>query len=535
MAMSASIMTAHALAVYHHNGEALFSGVSFSLEHQITGLVGKNGAGKSVLAGILSQQIQPDAGTVRSSANIGCLAQLTNITQRREMGSVAAFLGLETKLQALARIEHGSCAPEDFELVGDDWEIREVLRARLSAIGLPPDPFQPCQALSGGELIRLQLWQLFEGDYDFLILDEPSNHLDQAGRCWLIQQLHQYCGGVLLISHDRQLLREVDRILELTAEGMCQYGGNYTDYVEEKARQQGAASRALASAENQVTQLRRQHQRSQEKAQQRAVTGKKERRSGSQPKMLLDGKREGAQLSASARKVQFSRQLAAAEQRVSEHKARYVQDKPLQLKVNAAEKRLSAVLDVTQLTLRYGQHAPISFRLTFGDRVHLTGPNGCGKSTLLKTLLGELQPTAGEAHCRASLCYLDQHFSLLDEAQTVLANLQRLCPDYTETELRTMAAGVGFRRQRAELPVGRLSGGERMKVALLVISHQPGETLLLLDEPDNHLDLVAKQMLARALHDHQGPMILVSHDPDFVADVGVQDCLALEPLEKVSP
>ncbi|UTV30621.1 ABC-F family ATP-binding cassette domain-containing protein [Photobacterium atrarenae] len=527
MAIPSPILTAHNLAVFHDNGETLFSDVSFSLELQITGLVGQNGAGKSVLAKILMQQIRPDAGTVHSLARLGCLAQITDAAQRSEMGSVVAFLGLEAKLQALTRIENGSCAPDDFELVGDDWDIRDVLHARLTAIGLPPDPFQPCQALSGGELIRLQLWQLFEGDHDYLILDEPSNHLDQAGRRWLIEQLHQFRGGVLLISHDRQLLQEADHILELTATGVCQYGGNYAVYAEEKLRQQVAAARALSSAENQVAQLRRQYQRSQEKAQQRAVAGKKERRSGSQPKMLLDGKKEAAQLSASARKVQFSRQLAVAEQRVSEHKARHIQDKPQQLKVNAAERRLSVVLDVINLTLPYGQHAPISFRLCYGDRVHLVGPNGCGKSTLLKTLLGDEQPTAGEVHCRANLCYLDQHFSLLDETQSVLANLQRLCPEHTETELRTMAAGVGLRRQRVALPIGRLSGGERMKVALLVISHQPGETLLLLDEPDNHLDLAAKQMLSRALHQYPGPMLLVSHEPDFVAEVGIQGCLVL--------
>lgn len=518
---------AQSLAVFHDNGDALFTNVSFSLEAQITGLVGRNGSGKSVLANILLQEKMPDSGCVVCKAKVGFLPQITQYHEREALGSIADFLHVTDKLHALIRVENGSCEQADFDLVGDDWGAREALCLQLQEMGLPPDPFMSCTRLSGGELTRLMLWQLFSADYDYLILDEPSNHLDRLGRQWLVKQMGSYHGGILLISHDRLLLEHAASIMELTAKGVRHYGGNYSLYAQQKERQQVAIERSVANAEKQVLQIRKQHQRNLEKAQQRAAQGNKARQSGSQPKILLDAMKESAQVSGSARKVQFEQQLSKAEQKAGELKAQQLQTKPQQIVMNHSEKRLSGVLDLLAVQLSYGDSKAINLSLQYGDRLHLTGNNGSGKSTLLKTITGELKPLAGQVKCKAKLCYLDQHFSLLDEGQTVLENLLRLCPDSAQTELRTMAAGVGFRRERVELPVVALSGGERMKIAMLVVSHQQGETLLLLDEPDNHLDIESKQMLAQALCGYRGCIILISHDETFVKDVGWNRSLEL--------
>lgn len=511
---------AQSLAVSHDNGDPLFSNVSFSLGRQITGLVGRNGVGKSVLAGLLLEQEMPDSGQVICNGKIGYLSQLTQYQDRQDLGTIADFLDIAARLKALRRIEKGSCEQADFDLVEDGWGAWDSLCFQLQAMGLPPDPFKQCSSLSGGELTRLMLWQLFRADYDYLILDEPSNHLDRAGRQWLIDQMSGFEGGILLISHDRLLLEYVEEIMELTPKGIRHYGGNYSFYAQQKELQHVAIERSVAN---------------QEKAQQRAVQGNKARQSGSQPKMLLDGMKQSAQLSASARKVQFAQHLSQAEHKASELKAKLIQVKPQQIMINQSEKRVSSVLTLVALQLRYGDSKAINLSLQYGDRLHLTGNNGCGKSTLLKTITGEITPAIGHLNCTTQLCYLDQHFSLLDEQQSVLDNLHQLCPAKTQTELRTMAAGAGFRRERVELPVAALSGGERMKIAMLVVSHQEGETLLLLDEPDNHLDLESKQLLAQALVTYQGSLILISHDDVFVKEIGVNRTLNLAVGKESAP
>jgi len=528
MTLYYSSIYAQSISVFHDNGDTLFTNVSFSLENQITGLAGRNGAGKSVLAKVLLQQKRPDAGSVVCRANIGFLPQLTCGHKHQSLGSIAEFLSVVEKLQALRRVENGSCDPMDFDLVGDDWGAWDDLCLQLHEMGVPPDPFMPCHRLSGGELTRLMLWQLFSADYDFLILDEPSNHLDQLGRQWLIERMRSYHGGILLISHDRQLLDHAACIMELTAEGIRHYGGNYSFYAQQKGLQQAAIDRAVANVEKQVRQIRKQYQRNTEKAQQRAALGNRSRQSGSQPKILLDAKKDSAQRSTAARKVQCEQQLSQVEQKAAGLKAQQSQFRSQQLMINQSEKRLSGVLDLLAVQLCFGLNRVIDLSMQYGDRVHLVGNNGCGKSTLLKTVMGELEPRSGRVVSKVKLCYLDQHFSLLDERQTVLENLQRLCVDNSQSELRTMAASVGFRRDRVNLPAAALSGGEKMKVAMLVVSHQRGDTLLLLDEPDNHLDIESKQMLALALSDYRGSMVLISHDEGFVAEVGINRTLWLE-------
>lgn len=535
MTLHRTSILAQSLSVCHDNGEPLFNNISFSLGRQNTGLVGRNGVGKSVLAGLLLEQKMPDNGQVICNGKIGYLSQLTQYQARQELGTIADFLDIAARLKALRRIEKGSCEQADFDLVEDDWGAWDSLCFQLQAMGLPSDPFKLCSSLSGGELTRLMLWQLFRADNDYLILDEPSNHLDRAGRQWLIDQMGCFEGGILLISHDRLLLEYVEEIMELTPKGIRHYGGNYSFYAQQKELQHAAIERSVANAEKQVLQIRKQHQRNQEKAQQRAVQGNKARQSGSQSKMLLDGMKQSAELSDSARKVQFAQHLSQAEHKASELKTKLMQVKPQQIMINQSEKRVSSVLRLVALQLRYGDSKAINLSLQYGERLHLTGNNGCGKSTLLKTITREITPVTGHLNCTTQLCYLDQHFSLLDEQQSVLDNLHRLCPAKMQTELRTMAAGAGFRRERVELPVAALSGGERMKIAMLVVSHQEGETLLLLDEPDNHLDLESKLLLAQALVTYRGSLILISHDDVFIKEAGVNRTLNLAVGKESAP
>ncbi|KKD00480.1 ATP-binding cassette domain-containing protein [Photobacterium halotolerans] len=516
-----TLLQAQSLTVLLPHGEPLFSDLSLTLDREITALVGRNGCGKSVLAALLSGARQPDEGRVISHAHIACLPQLTEQNDLSALGTVAQALGVDACLQALQRIAAGSCDPVDFEAVGEQWDLPDSLSRQLAALGLPPDPGQSCASLSGGELTRLRLWLCFRSDAELLILDEPSNHLDRYGRAWLSQQITRFQGGILLISHDPSLLKNADRIVELSHTGLTCYGTDFVQYRQQKSHESRLLTAQLSKAKQQISAINRQHQRNEEKAQRRAAAGKRDRHAGSQSTLLLDYQKNAAESAASSRKQQQNQQLEQAQQQLKSLQDKMDSNKPLRFSTRSAAKRSARLLTISELGLLRGQLPAISRTIRYGDKIHLRGSNGIGKSTLLKTLLGELPASSGEVHRHGPLCYLDQHFSLFDLQATLMDNLTRLCPALSVAELRTLAACIGFRRDRVGQPMSTLSGGERMRLAMLVVSHQQQEGVLLLDEPDNHLDLEGKAMMAQALSEHQGSFILISHDPDFVDACGV--------------
>ncbi|MEZ8385438.1 ATP-binding cassette domain-containing protein, partial [Vibrio splendidus] len=181
----------------------------------------------------------------------------------------------------------------------------------------------------------------------------------------------------------------------------------------------------------------------------------------------------------------------------------------------------SSLLTVENCRLVYGSGAPISFSLSQGERCYLTGANGCGKSTLLKAIHGQHANYKGSIKRLGATVYLEQHFGLLDTNDTMFDSLITHSFGLTESDARTLLAGIGFRRNSVYRKVAHLSGGEKMKLAMLIVSHKQDTPLLLLDEPDNHLDIDSQQILASALREYKGAFVLVSHDADFVEEVGV--------------
>jgi ATPase subunit of ABC transporter with duplicated ATPase domains len=164
---------------------------------------------------------------------------------------------------------------------------------------------------------------------------------------------------------------------------------------------------------------------------------------------------------------------------------------------------------------------PINVAVSQGEKVSLEGNNGCGKSTLLNVLRGSLALKAGECHINSTVYYLDQHFSLINNKISLLDNLIQTNRSLTTTDARTLLAGIGFRRDDVYRKAEVLSGGEKMKLAMLIVAHQPQPALLLLDEPDNHLDLESMILLSNTLSDYQGTFVVVSHDQDFIRGCGI--------------
>ena len=193
-----------------------------------------------------------------------------------------------------------------------------------------------------------------------------------------------------------------------------------------------------------------------------------------------------------------------------------------------ASTKKRTLLSIENCAFEYGCRGRYSFAIKQGERYHLQGRNGSGKSMLLKALHGIHHRFLGTVTRHVETVYLDQHFSLLNEQQSILESLLTCISGMTFGEARTLLAGIGFRRELVHRKVAHLSGGEKMKLSMLIVTHNDDDTVLLLDEPDNHLDIDSKNLLANALKEYKGAFILVSHDSSFVLDVNVNTVITME-------
>lgn len=521
--MTVPAITTRQLGFAPAGRDAVFGDIDVSFSVGRHALVGRNGSGKSLLARVLAGQLAPTHGSVMRHVEVDYLPQRWT----PGTGSVAAALGIDRKLDALQRIEAGSVDPADFHTLDDDWDVRERVRRWLGDAGLPNDPARCWESLSGGERVRLRLVQMFTLAHHFLILDEPGNHLDRRGRCWLRENLAAHAGGYLLISHDRQLLSEAESIDELSPLGLRRYGGNYASYAMQRDTEQHAAERQLEQARREQKALDRRQQEDRQRLARRQQKASRERVHANLPTILLDRQKQrsedtGARL-LTAQRAQQARQreqLNQARERVDMHRAQRFD--------LGHQPATYASLQLEGAVPPHGHDRPINLYLAPGERLHLSGDNGSGKSSLLAAIAGTQPLRAGRLRHGERRLLIDQHYSLLRDELSALDNLRALSPGHAPARYREFLAGIGLRAERVDLPAGQLSGGERVKLALLALDSaiEPYD-LLLLDEPDSHLDLDSRQLLEQALTTYRGTLVLVSHDADLVAHARVDRALHL--------
>lgn len=513
------------------DGRALFSDLNAVFDQQPTGLVGRNGVGKTVLARILAGRLAPTTGRCVRTGRVHYLPQQIGLPAD---GTVASLAGVQDALDALARIEAGSIAQADFDAVGERWDLRQQLRQALERHGLGHlDASAPAQALSGGEAMRVALVGALLSAADFLILDEPSNHLDLTHRQALIEQLRHWPRGLLVISHDRMLLEGMARIVELSPLGLRSYGGNHTFYARSKAQER---QNAVAQLEQRQLERRRGEQamrEQRERQERRLARGTRQAKDANQARILLDRQKERSEGSTGRLR---QRQAAAREQltvRVREA-ARQVEDE-VAIALHAwpaalPPRRQVAELDAVELPHVPGPTRRIDLALAGPRRVGVIGPNGCGKSTLLRVMAGLLAPLSGTCQVNVGCAYLDQRLTSLDPLRSVLEQMQAAHPGATQGNQRMQLAQLGLDAGKIMVPSGSLSGGERLKAALAcaLYAERPAQ-LLLLDEPGNHLDLPSLRALEALLTGYQGALLVVSHDDAFLDALALTDRLSATP------
>ncbi|HEV7257920.1 MAG TPA: ABC-F family ATP-binding cassette domain-containing protein [Bosea sp. (in: a-proteobacteria)] len=516
-----------ALAWTTPEGRAVFSDLDLTFGRERVGLVGRNGIGKTTLLQIISGELQPTAGSI---AIDGTVAEVKQSVRVDPCDTVADIFGVGPALSILCRAEAGQASLDD--LAAADWQLEERVNAALARVGLDPDTHARLADLSGGQRTRASLAAAMFRKPDFLLLDEPTNDLDRDGRRAVHALLADWRGGAIVVSHDRELLGQMDAIVELTSLGATRYGGNWDAYRALKAVELEAAERDLAFAEARTDEIERNAQRASERQDRRNAAGARKGAQGGLPKILLGARKGNAQASRGRSIRRTDRQSTEAQRLAAEARTKVEILQPLSITLpptGLAPHR--QVLSCDAVTAGYGGGAPLirdlSFSLSGPERVAIVGPNGAGKTTLLKLIAGEVQPLSGRVAVSVEFAMLDQHMGLLNPRSSILDNFKRLNPGSDENACRAALASFLFRADAALQTVCSLSGGQMFRAGLAcVLGGQTPRPLLLLDEPTNHLDIASVEAIEAALAAYDGALLVVSHDERFLTSLGIDRYLS---------
>lgn len=515
-------VTLDGVAWHTPDGRSLFSNLNAQFDARPTGLVGRNGVGKSVLAQLIAGLREPSAGQCRRIGRVHYLAQQIAVAKGQR---VAALAAVDNVVDALRRIENGSTQQADFDTVGEQWSLPDTLQRALADAQLQGvDVDTPVDNLSGGQRMRVALVGALLQPAELLILDEPSNHLDADGRQWLAQQLRQRGQGVLLVSHDRLLLEQVERIVELSAQGVRNHGGNYGSYAQLRTAENAAAQALLQQRRHERRKgeqvLREQRQR----LQQRSARGNREAANANQAPILLGLQRQRSEASVGKAAQQLKQRHEGLHEAVRQAQAQLQEAAPVLLVPPLEKAAPQWVARLQQVRLPHVAEPlqALDLALRRGERLAVCGSNGVGKSTLLKVLAGQLAPVSGEVQVQVAATLLDQQLELLPSGSSALQGLRARNPTMEEGELRSRLSLLGLDATQAQLPSRQLSGGQRLKAALACALYaEPAAQLLLLDEPGNHLDLEALAALEALLRQYTGTLVVVSHDAAFLQAIGI--------------
>jgi ATPase subunit of ABC transporter with duplicated ATPase domains len=488
-----------------------------------TGLVGANGAGKTTLL----------EGLARAPAPFR-VAYLRQAQLEDTAGTLAEALGVARPWAAARRVAEGTAGAGDYAALEGAWDIEARVAAVFDrlALGIPQEPAWPLARLSGGEQVRVRLAAVLLADARFVLLDEPTNHLDAAGRAFVHAFVRTWPYGLVAATHDRALLAHVDTVVRLDGGALQVYGGNYAAFQAARAREREAAAAAVTAARERLQAAEAGAREAAARQAKRQSRGRKSYlENGGMPRILAGLKKRNAEKTAAKLAGVHDARVALARGRLAQARERAGDEVAVKVDAPAAEntgRRLVAARGL-RLALPGGRplwREPLALAVAAGDRLALAGNNGVGKTSLLLALLGRFGgEVRGELRVAARrVAYLGQQAEGLDLAASVFANARRGAPRAAEHDLRIRLARLGFPGEAAFKRAGVLSGGERVRAALacLLGADEPPE-LLLLDEPDNHLDLPAKEAVAAALRAYTGAVIVVSHDPDFLADAGIRE------------
>jgi ATPase subunit of ABC transporter with duplicated ATPase domains len=464
-------------------------------------LVGANGVGKSTLLKLLAGQLQPTQGSIVHQGKLYDLPQISTLREGLQAETVFDFLN---------------------RVSSEWWEIEHLLETRFCT---RLDWSLAMQDLSGGELTKLFLAVGLAQSPDLLLLDEPTNHLDYQGLEAMRQALCQFAGAFVIVSHKPFFLDQVATTTwELTATGLQIYGGNYSFYREQKRLEQVANLRSHETARKQLKRIQASALREQERAAHSSGNGRKQHLQGNLPKIVAGGFKRRAEATAGKLKLKYDSAIADAAQNVADTKVKTSKATKIQLEPHSPKHR--TLIGLNQANLWVGDRLllqNLQLRIESGDRIAIAGANGSGKSSLVKAILSTDAAATLQGEVRLAtmkIMYLDQSYALVDRTQTLLENMQQANSVLSYQLLRQQLGHFLFFNDDVYKSASVLSGGElaRLAIAMITISELD---LLILDEPTNNLDIPTVEQMVAALNDYPGALWVISHDLDFLSQIGI--------------
>lgn len=506
------------------DGSPVFRDLSATFNTGRTGLIGANGSGKTTVLRMVVGGLIPTSGSVTVTGHVGYLPQHLTLDTG---ATVADLLGVGERVAALRAIESGDADPAHFEALADDWDVEAQSLAALDRLGLPGIGLdRPVSTLSGGETVLTALTGLQLAGDEVVALDEPTNDLDRASRQLLHEALGSWRGSLIVVSHDIALLNLMDATAELRDGVLTMFGGPYDAYQEQVAAEQAAAEQALRSAEQQLRTEQRQQVEAQTKLARRRRYARTDFENRRKPKMIMNTRKQEAQVSAGKLRGQLAAAVDAAEEAVVTQQQLIRRDATIS--ITLPDPDVPAGRRLAELRDPHGR----GWIVRGPERVALSGRNGVGKTQLLQALVrpGATAATGYRAEAFTNrIGYVPQRLDHLDDAVTLLDTLRAAAPAVPDGDLRAGLARFLFRGDVVNRLVGDLSGGERFRIALAtVLLADPPNQLLVLDEPTNNLDLHSMDELVDALSAYHGGLIVVSHDDHFLARLGIDTWIIME-------
>lgn len=503
--------------VLRRGTKVLLDGVTVTIQPgEKAALVGRNGAGKSSLFGLLNGSLHEDGGSFFMPPTWRMAQVAQNMPETSESATDFVLEGdsrlgeLNVRLQEAEANNDGLAMAQVHAELADAgaYDARARAQALILGLGFQPGELErPVNSFSGGWRMRLQLARALMSPSDLLLLDEPTNHLDLDALIWLEGWLARYPGTMLVISHDREFLDATTQVtLHLDRQNISRYGGNYSFFEEQRALKIEQQQAAFSRQQDKIAHLQKFIDRFKAQA-------TKARQAQSRVKALERMERIAPVLAEAEFSFEFKEPLALPN--------------PMLVVKNA---------EMGYFTKDGGEHKTIlrnvSLSVQAGQRIGILGANGQGKSTLIKSIVGDAPLISGEITQGKGLTigyFAQQELDVLHENDNPLEHFTRLARSYgatppnpaREQDLRNFLGSFNFSGDMVSQAIGTMSGGEKARLVLaMLVWQRPG--LLLLDEPTNHLDLATREALGMALNGFEGTLMLVSHDRALLRTVSDQ-------------
>lgn len=506
--------------------QELFNNININIDdYEKVGIVGLNGAGKSTFLKIVYGQITPDKGKViiKNNTRVAYLPQVIKDEIPEENITVFDFLLLGRPIDKLNKeleklyIEISSAEEsklndlyKKINIINQEleyWESYSAENTLLKIIdGMNIDDNlleKPINTLSGGQKSKIAFARLLYSKPEIILLDEPTNHLDIDTKEYIINYIKNYKGGVYVISHDIEFLNEVTTktlFLDKRLKTFELFNGNYDKFKKVIDHHELEIERKIEKQQEEEIKLRK-------------IIEKYTNSSGNRKKMAQDREKK-------------------LEKLLKDKITSPVKSKELNLKININRESTKYPLTVNKLSFKYDKSSKryilhnLSFSLSKGEKFLIVGVNGVGKSTLLKLIMNRLTPDKGEIIIgdKTDLGYYAQEHELLDNNKSIIDNFNDI--DISTKELRNVLGRFLFYEDDVYKKVSILSPGERSRLSLAKLS-LTGANLLVLDEPTNHLDPETQKIIANTFKTFKGTMLVVSHNPEFVDNLGIERVLIL--------